>query len=219
MHSPTIPSKSTVEKGLQFEKRSLALLQAQMSMSLHHVGGKDDGGIDLQGWWWLPPLSLHNIPFRRRLRILAQCKAEKKRMGPNYVREIEGVLHRYAHTSKPESPSEYPSHPTVGLLISESEFTKSTIVQALSSPIPLLIIHLPPLNEDSSDDVENASIGYALWNPALGGKNGLLGGEMELRWERTASGAGGRPGLWWRGAKLKSWVPPDGSLIADSHPG
>ncbi|KIJ63758.1 hypothetical protein HYDPIDRAFT_71022, partial [Hydnomerulius pinastri MD-312] len=62
-------------------------------MSLRRVGGKSDGGIDLVGWWWLPfsdsryPDGLH----RRRLRIVAQCKAEKKKFSPNYVREMEGV--------------------------------------------------------------------------------------------------------------------------------
>ena len=45
---------STVHRGVAFEERTMRLLQEGLSMSLRRVGGKADGGIDLQGWWWLP---------------------------------------------------------------------------------------------------------------------------------------------------------------------
>ena len=45
---------STVHRGTAFEYRALALLTKHMSMSLAHVGGSYDGGVDLIGWWWVP---------------------------------------------------------------------------------------------------------------------------------------------------------------------
>lgn len=71
-----------------------------MSMSLRHVGGARDGGVDLRGWWWVPRIAMPATEFAagencggvRRLRVLAQCKAEKKSVGPRAVRELEGVM-------------------------------------------------------------------------------------------------------------------------------
>lgn len=213
---------SAVHRGVAFEKRSLNILQSQLSMSLQKVGGKSDGGIDLQGWWWLPFSKRRksaSAPFtwtgedgvsRRRLRVFGQCKAEKKKMGPNYVRELEGVLSR--HNSQPGRD------PSVGLLISESAFTRSTVLRAFSSQIPLFLLHLPPepSEPDQQREVEQNDeeagaapdlIGSAVWNPALGSEQGLLRGEFSARWEWSIYTGGGRPGLWWKGEKLKSWVP------------
>ena len=62
-------------------------------MSLRRVGGKSDGGIDLLGWWWWLPAPgsracLSTTP-RRRPRVLAQRKVEKKEMSPQ-VRSRDG---------------------------------------------------------------------------------------------------------------------------------
>ncbi|KAG5644361.1 hypothetical protein DXG03_008658 [Asterophora parasitica] len=205
-------------------------------MTLRRVGGRSDGGIDLLGWWWLPPLNAPDTnASRRRLRVLAQCKAEKKKMSPKYVREMEGVLHRYLSLSpsisfhappntlglQPSSTQFRPSqYPLVALLISESPFSKSTILRAQSSPVPLFLLHIPPTPAqfDISMPTEEAHdcIGTAVWNPALAGARGLLRGEMEARWERSLDGAGS-PGLWWRNVKLKSWTPERGSAEADAQ--
>lgn len=210
---------ATVHRGTAFEKRSLKVLHDDMSMSLRRVGGKSDGGIDLLGWWWLPTNgSLVSDPPRRRFRVLAQCKAEKKKTSPKYVREMEGVLHRYMSLEKGANiPTTTPTtnavfhtsqYPLVALLISESPFTKSTILRAQSSPVPFFLLHIPPrLNPtDDNSSERDDKVGSAVWNPALAGIRGLLGGQMETRWERSPEG-GGRPGLWWHGQKLRSWTP------------
>ncbi|KAJ3503324.1 hypothetical protein NMY22_g18286 [Coprinellus aureogranulatus] len=180
---------STVHRGVAFEERALKLLRDHFSMSLTRVGGRGDGGIDLLGWWWLPPCTptasatlsagpsstgeesagpasiQDNLATsrRRRIRVVGQCKAEKKKMGPNYVRELEGVMYRLAATANlsealpdPNSspsgnassvdldPTEIrPGDPTVAILVSQSQFTKSTMLRAQSSPIPFILLHLP----------------------------------------------------------------------------
>jgi len=234
---------STTHKGNAFEERSLKILEQTMSMTLKRVGGKEDGGIDLLGWWWLPydnhDVSKHPRPSslfdRRRIRVIGQCKAEKKKMGPNYVRELEGVMYRLLATGNSSSPSSLlatdsdagilagsPNSqiPIVALLISESVFTKSTLLRAHSSPVPFFLLHLPPVEERmiSSHSPDNGvlepveslgSLGAAMCNPALCGSRGLLKGQMEVRWERHFLGqeSAGRPALWWQNEKLQSWIP------------
>ena len=44
-----------------------------------------------RGFHWDPTMKT----YRRRIKVIAQCKAEKKKLGPKYVRELEGVLHHY----------------------------------------------------------------------------------------------------------------------------
>jgi len=191
-----------------------------MSMSLKRVGGKEDGGIDLVGWWWLPELSSNasqpccsNLPGRRRrIRVIGQCKAEKKKLGPNHVRELEGVVYRFlnAPTTKTEPLLPIDTSPSslVALLISQSAFTKSTILHAQSSPIPFFLLHLPPPT-DAFLDSENSPgrLGSALCNPALSGAQGLLKDHMDVRWERHYLGDGGRPALWWKNRKMESQIP------------
>jgi hypothetical protein len=193
----------------------MALLEQHLSMSLKRVGGKGDGGVDMLGWWWVPELlqDASVMGERRRIRVLAQCKAEKKKIGPKYVRELEGVLHRF-HMSNirrenlDDAPSRATPHqhlPSLGLFISESPFTKATILYAQSSSIPLLLLHLPPVDQEKTSASCENSLGTAIWNPALAGDQGLLGGQMEIRWERSNRGPD-RPGLWWRNSKLPSWA-------------
>lgn len=194
---------STVHRGAAFEKRALRLLQANLSMSLNRVGGKSDGGIDLRGWWWLPfTQNAFNDPtHRQRVRVFAQCKAEKKKIGPKHIREMEGVLHR--HSDDP--------NPMVALFISESLFTKEALLRMQSSSIPFFLLHLPSMHKDG--------IGSMVWNHALSSTNGLLQGKVEARWERSEdSDKVGRPGLWVQNQRAPSWTPEKLESYVVNHP-
>ncbi|KAG0696407.1 hypothetical protein DFH29DRAFT_1082884 [Suillus ampliporus] len=127
----------------------------------------------------------------KRIRILAQCKAEKKKFSPNYVREMEGVWHMHTQSRSTTLVSELG---TVALLLSESKFTTATLTRALGSSVPLLLMHLPPPTSPVPDlCAENAlrEVGSAFWNTALGGAHGLLCGELDVRWEHDLAGGGG----------------------------
>ncbi|OSD08148.1 hypothetical protein PYCCODRAFT_388618 [Trametes coccinea BRFM310] len=233
---------TTVMKGSRFEERSLCLLREHLSMSLRRVGGKGDGGIDLQGWWWLPAeclgLARPSSPgtldsrgvARRRLRVIAQCKAEEKKIGPRYIRELEGTVLRNSASAVPSQAgtalaaagSGQPA--LVGLFISISPFTKASLLQAYSSPIPLALLHLPEELDDHTVEADSelahpnnaASIsaqgdalpGTLVFNPALSGHSGLLQGMVEPRWERAPNTIG-HPGLWSNRKKIPSWTPED----------
>ncbi|KAG8999538.1 hypothetical protein FRB90_012051 [Tulasnella sp. 427] len=222
-------------------------------MSLTSVAGRGDGGIDLQGWWWLPQLTIPSAlddvdpKFtsaskslrktasssssleleRQKARVIAQCKAETKKLGPKHVRELEGVVSRLQLQSLlAASPGQVLS-PTIAILISESMFTKASTLYAMSSPIPFLLLHLPPIAGAESGSGKSITklkalesselVGSALANPAFlgtssGGDALGLSGRLEIRWERLAKpradGERGRLGLWWDRKRLSHWIPP-----------
>lgn len=212
---------STVFRGTTFENRCLRILESTFrGMALRRVGGKDDGGIDILGWW--------DLPCTRRLRILAQCKAEKKKSSPRYIREMEGVAMVYrAGLSTPPIDADHEERPTPGdivaFLLSESPFTKATLVRAIKSPVPLMLLHVPPLAppllpQDVLPDVQpiaeeavtpvdvdggasvNDCVGAlagVVWNPAM---QALLP-NSELRVEMGAS-EGNRFGIWQGSTRL-----------------
>lgn len=226
---PSFKALSTVHRGRIYEEWSMHVLQNCLSMSLQRVGGRADGGIDLQGWWWLPvDETTAKDPYRmKRVRVLAQCKAEKRKIGPKYVREMEGVLHRFAASdsdlgptnSLETSPPETQVSPTVGLFISASSFSKMTLLRAHSSPLPLALLHLPcptpeqyecMVEEEAADEISDC-IGSMVFNAALGGSSGVLRGDFEPRWEYSSMPESvGRPALWWKGRRMQSWVPTEG---------
>jgi hypothetical protein len=166
-------------------------------------------------------------------------------MGPAYLRELEGVIYRYANptstttTATPDAKAKQEEPPPIAILVSESAFTRNCLLAAHASPLPFLLVHLPQPPSSSSDSSSSSSsgggagtgaaIGAVFGNPALVSAKGVLGGELEIRWERAvpslaslaspSSSSGvlcgsGRPRLWWQGQPLASWTP-DADVDAD----
>ncbi|KAG8730419.1 hypothetical protein FRC11_006738 [Ceratobasidium sp. 423] len=225
-----VPKMSTVFVGRAFEHRSLSLLQSRLSMTLAHVGARGDGGVDLQGWWWVPRLDESKGKDRRAIRVLAQCKALKSKLGPIHVRELEGAALVQQHSFAAQDPlvTSTKQQELVAVIISLSGFTSGTVKRAMASPIPFLLLHLPapesspfpppeqeeeempqPLPIPTEPDSDPDLVGPIVWNFKLAGATGLLGGHMEIRWAlgKGQEGQGGRPVLYWKGKKLEHWVP------------
>jgi hypothetical protein len=225
---------SAVHRGIAYEEHSMRLLQDGLSMSLRRVGGKADGGIDLQGWWWLPSndSTVHrSTRGYRRFRVLAQCKAEAKKLSPKYIREMEGVLHRFNVDPsyaglEPREGKESTLHPVVGMMISSTPFSRMAALHAHSSPLPFILLHVPEQDvvpEESEPTVPQtsstpATFGSIVFNPALGGTSGILRGEVEARWEYASdTTTAGRLGLWWKGMRLQNWTPDITSDLQQSR--
>lgn len=193
--------------GNGYELHCLRLLQEQMRMSLVRVGGKGDGGVDLRGWWNIPA-TRQGSPSTERIRVLAQCKAEKIRPGPRLIREMEGVARREHDVSSQVSPAATgiphdttsTSESIVTLLCSRSGFSPAAVLEANRSRIPMLLLHIPfdyeALLLSTHQPIVNAvdhelldtiprTLRGAFWNAALMGSRGLLGNEWELRKEFT----------------------------------
>ena len=192
-------------------------------------------------------------------------------MGPAYLRELEGVVYKYAaatttntntgigilpHESESESestrvpqvmvpydgPTAAKDPPPIALLISQSAFTRHCLLAAHASPLPFLLVHIPPLppppcrppsstktsGSKGGGSSSSDAIGAVFGNPALVSSKGVLGGEVEIRWERGGSdvpssqlqslgmlgdASAGRPRLWWQGQPLPSWTPETGADV------
>ncbi|KAK9767457.1 hypothetical protein K7432_002765 [Basidiobolus ranarum] len=103
--------------GTLFEYQINKLLK-NFHIETRRCGGSDDKGVDLRGSWTLPG---------RTLPIVAQCKHEKKKVGPNYVREIQATVER-------ETPG------TLGILVSNKGFTKFALAQFSPAKAPIILI-------------------------------------------------------------------------------
>jgi len=185
---------ATTHLGTAFESHCSHLLRESLGMSLTRVGGKGDGGVDLRGWWHLPQDSIGSYGrvhsyFKpglftdgcidvsapepgRRLRLLAQCKAEKIKAGPRLIREMEGVarrgfdlLHQHGQAKGLEDdpqiesmPDEWLAVPTgsadildtiTTVICTRAGFSSSATVEAMRSRVPMLLLHVPFDTEDA----------------------------------------------------------------------
>lgn len=218
---PQILKPSTTHIGKAYETQCLQFLNHQLFMSLSQVGGKGDGGIDLRGWWWLPP----NTPDdnSKRIRVLVQCKAETKKPGPQLIREMEGTVRRSMDENTSTIDRRSDLKPFIAILCSRSGFTRGAIHSVLSSPIPMMALHIPNLPNTS---IPESYLAGAVWNQGLLSSQGIFQGRMELR--KTYSDRFKRPSLsdmeiekssliepcspfhvdaWWDGKLLKRSVP------------
>lgn len=107
------------------------------------MGGPSDGGVDLQGSWYLGPsasgtdgragASSVGGPKQQPLTpssavpVIAQCKYITKDCPPAYVRELEGTLGRWSDS--------------VGLLISSRAASRACVEAIFMSSAPLLFLH------------------------------------------------------------------------------
>lgn len=173
---------STVSLGTGYEQHVMSLLPFILPgrVLLKRVGGAGDHGIDLRGWWTLPSgqgvldaEQIDKVQRHRdtgsdsagsRLRLIVQCKASaatgaQKRLGPQVLREVEGVIarsQRHYPCSPPggaaeNSPSDasfeslgHQGDPLVAIICSSSGFSKQTKLQtnALVGP-HLILMHIP----------------------------------------------------------------------------
>ena len=146
----TPPSIPNTERGTAYECFCLQYLYAispsQSGAYFRRSGGPHDEGQDLVGWWTLSAPSSRDSKVglsesSSRLRVIAQCKADAKPIGPHIVRELEGTL--ASHSSE--------DAPTIGLLFSSSGFTEGAQSGAAGSTQRLALFHLefPEINPDS----------------------------------------------------------------------
>ena len=145
-------------------------------MQVTKVGGSGDGGIDLRGWWNVPRDDITH----QALRVIGQCKAEKLRMGPRVVREMEGVARRAMDEAGP----------VLSVLCSQAGYTPGAFVQANTSNVPMLLLHIERSSNFSESDEDSlpdeGSLVGAYWNDKLVGPSGLLGRALEIRREYFA---------------------------------
>jgi hypothetical protein len=147
--------KSTTYVGTHYEYAVLDSLK-RLGFHLQQTGGASDFGIDLLGEWNLPaaPLSL---------KVLIQCKALAKRVSPNVVRELEGMLAGAPHGWKGDG--------VLALLVMKMPATKGVREAMARSSVPMGSITCTP----------EGRILQMLWNKRAEDE-GLLGVGVGLRY-------------------------------------
>ncbi|OKL57591.1 hypothetical protein UA08_07272 [Talaromyces atroroseus] len=117
-----VPEISTTFVGTRYEYTVQSSLR-RFAFDLTRIGGRDDAGIDLVGTWHIPGREYAPI------RIVAQCKALRTKLGPNLVRELEGAFRH--------SPIGWRTTEKLAMLISSREATKGVRDTLTRSPYPL----------------------------------------------------------------------------------
>ncbi|KAI1823100.1 hypothetical protein F4861DRAFT_346898 [Xylaria intraflava] len=106
--------ESNVFVGTHYEY-SVAEALRHLGFDLRRVGGHSDKGIDLLGTWSVPSTP-ENLP----LRVLLQCKAYSTagtaRIGPHFIRELEGAY--------VGAPAGWRGSGVIGLLVTQRPATK-----------------------------------------------------------------------------------------------
>ncbi|KAF2837177.1 hypothetical protein M501DRAFT_995709 [Patellaria atrata CBS 101060] len=98
----------TVYRGTHYEY-TVATSLKRLGFALSRTGRRADLGIDLLGQW-----SLQELPVP--MRVLLQCKAQKKAVAPENIRELEGAFIG--------APHRYRGDGVMGLLAAPKEATK-----------------------------------------------------------------------------------------------
>ncbi|WVN86932.1 uncharacterized protein L203_102107 [Cryptococcus depauperatus CBS 7841] len=225
---------TTVGIGTAFERHALSFLTTSMSMSLRRVGGANDGGVDLRGWWYIPRETYGNAERvsspeddSRRLRVMVQCKAERKSVGPRAIRELEGVIAQLNYRRE-----QAPTETAIAILISQSGFTRNAMLHATQSNTPLMLLHLPGGQPEDASQPSASTKGdrnlpaaneyhdmttaeSAWWNRALSHK--VLNGKIELRREMLAGKDGMMTsvGLWMDGKRVPRYVSNPADISKD----
>ena len=147
--SPT----STYYFGTLYEYTVLRALR-EFNVSLHRTGGTDDKGVDLRGRWLLP----RHTHYSDGIPVVVQCKAEKRPMGPKYLRELEGA------TTAEE-------HGTIVLLATLSRFTEGARRVVMGSERAMGVVLVGGYEI-------GGKVAQIMWNAAAGR---LLGNELGVK--------------------------------------
>ncbi|KAI0909308.1 hypothetical protein F4824DRAFT_461371 [Ustulina deusta] len=119
--------ESKVFIGTRYEY-SIASALRPLGFELRRIGGQSDKGIDLLGTWSVP-----SAPSHLPLRVLLQCKAHSTaktaKIGPQFVRELEGACLG--------APSGWRGSGVVGLLVAQRPATKGVRAALAHSRWPL----------------------------------------------------------------------------------
>ncbi|KAL4795316.1 hypothetical protein BDV19DRAFT_389450 [Aspergillus venezuelensis] len=120
-----LPESTTTYQGTHYEYTVQSHLRTS-AFNLHRVGGRSDLGVDLQGTWHVGPRPVLDPPIR----VIVQCKALKTKIGPNIVRELDGVTAR--HFRGRDGPV------GAGVLVSPREATRGVREAMGRSGMPLV---------------------------------------------------------------------------------
>jgi hypothetical protein len=177
-----LSTTSTYYVGTLYEYTVLQALRT-FNIILHRTGGTDDRGVDLRGRWILPT----HANYTEGIPVIIQCKAEKRPMGPKYLRELEG-----ATASEPND--------TLVMLATLSRFTEGARRVVMGSERAMGVICVRGYDEQGE-------VIQFIWNAAA---QRLLGSELGVKsvflpaGESEEGEVGSKIVLTWNGTIIKT---------------
>ncbi|GJJ68676.1 nuclear transcription factor Y, gamma [Entomortierella parvispora] len=156
---------STIYRGTLFEYQTQEILKESLGIYTQRSAGNGDFGVDLRGTWFLP-LSASPKPgdMVRHLRVIVQCKMMQGKIGPKYVRELQGSL-------------SFETQPTLAILAISSEFTRLALLPFAKSLWPMALAVI---------DTEGHKCKRLMWNPAA--EKVMHGLKIGTRWSEGPEG-------------------------------
>ncbi|BFZ58921.1 hypothetical protein PYCC9005_005989 [Savitreella phatthalungensis] len=124
-----LDTRSTVWRGTGFEVVCLSALRLH-GFRVGRCGRAGDGGVDISGEWEIGG---------RCVRVAVQCKNERAKVGPKYVRELAGQTAALPADAEEASPPDA----VLGVLVSRSHYTAAAIdaiKAARDRPLALCVV-------------------------------------------------------------------------------
>ncbi|KAF9146816.1 hypothetical protein BGX30_007734 [Mortierella sp. GBA39] len=136
---------STIYRGTLFEYQTQEILKKTLGIYTQRSAGNGDLGVDLRGTWFLPlSASPKEGDMVRHLKVIVQCKKMASKIGPKYVRELQGSL-------------SFETQPTMAILAVSSEYTKQALLPYAKSLWPMALVVI---------DTEAQEVRKLMWNRA-----------------------------------------------------
>lgn len=177
---------STIYRGTLFEYQTQEILRKTLGIYTQRSAGNGDLGVDLRGTWFLPlSASPKEGDMVRHLKVIVQCKKMASKIGPKFVRELQGSL-------------SFETQPTMAILAASSEYTKQALLPYAKSLWPMALVVIDP---------EAQEVRKLMWNRAA--EKVMHGLQVGTKW-MPGNGAGleSRPVLCFEGKVLKRLPGP-----------
>ncbi|KAG0322748.1 hypothetical protein BGZ97_004403 [Linnemannia gamsii] len=177
---------STIYRGTLFEYQTQKILQKTLGIYTQRSAGNGDLGVDLRGTWFLPLSASPEAGDKvRHLKVIVQCKKMASKIGPKYVRELQGSL-------------SFETQPTMAILAISSEYTKQALLPYAKSLWPMALVVI---------DTEAQECRKLMWNRAA--EKVMHGLQVGTKWMPGRDGElESRPVLCFKGKVLKRLPGP-----------
>jgi hypothetical protein len=177
---------STLYRGTRFEYQTQEILRTTLGIYTQRSAGNGDLGVDLRGTWFLPmSASPKQGDMVRHLKVIVQCKMMTSKIGPKYVRELQGSL-------------SFETQPTMAILAVSSDYTKQALLPYAKSLWPMALVVI---------DTEAKECSKLMWNRAA--EKVMHGLQVGTRWILGQDGSlANRPILCFEGKVLERLPGP-----------
>lgn len=127
---------SQQELGFEYEQESVRALEKYAGFDLQTTQRTYDRGVDMRGRWVLRAHTAREEDASQEaavfVPVIGQCKSERRVIGANYVRELEGTLQQYNNTGLTTGM-------TIGVFVSREGYSEHATKHVMQSISPIIL--------------------------------------------------------------------------------